>query len=219
MTETLYKLTDKDGYTRWGLSGETKWGAGVTVTATGEGDKPCSAAFVHSYATPLLAEFCNPIHASHDTETMLLWEAEGDIAGTDGLKCWGRSLTTLRQIERPEVTTEHRVRFAIACGLRCYREPQYLAWARAWLDGTNRSAEAAGAAWAARAAAGAARAAAWAAEAAEAAWAARAAEAAEEAARAAEEAAADYSIDFAALAEWAVSDAPAPEKWFAEAEQ
>ena len=190
---TLYKLTDKDGWTRHGLDNATKWGAGVTVAATGEGDKPCSAAFVHSYATPMLAEVCSPIHASHDTETMLLWEAEGEVSGPDGLKCWGKSLTTLRQIERPEVTTEHRVRFAIACGLRCYREPQYLAWARAWLDGTNRSAEAA--------------------------WAARAAEAAEEAARAASWAAADYSIDFAALAEWAVSDEPAPEEWFAEVEQ
>src|SRR5574343_327403 len=152
-----YKLTDRDGYTRRGKSNETKWGPGVTHTANGTGGL-CTDGVIHSYASPLLAVLMNPIHM--DIESPRLWEAECDsLVEDDGMKGGSRSLTTIREIDVPEVTTEQRVRFAILCALEVYSEPGFVTWANAWLDGIDRS-KAAAAAWAAAAAARAAEAAA-----------------------------------------------------------
>ena len=59
---TLYKLTDRDGFTRRGLTGETKWSLGFTLCTSGAGDL-CGPGFIHAYTDPLLAVFLNPIHA------------------------------------------------------------------------------------------------------------------------------------------------------------
>ena len=55
----LYKLTDQNHQTR----NNTKWGAGVTHTASGQGDL-CTAGWLHAYTSPLLAVLLNPIHAN-----------------------------------------------------------------------------------------------------------------------------------------------------------
>ena len=138
----------------------------------------------------------NPIRSNF--ETPVLWEAETDCKPVrEGqIKCGVCTLTTLRIIELPEVTTEQRVRFAILCALRVCKDRTFASWANKWLSGEDRSAatarwaEAAWAAEAARAAWATARAAAtaaWAAAAAAAAaaWAAEAARAAAAAAAAA----------------------------------
>jgi len=203
---TLYKLTDKNGRTK----GETQWGEGVTHSGTGE-DGLCGEGFIHAYEDPLIAVLLNPIHA--DFKTPRLWEAEGEIALREGqLKCGCVSLTTVREIPLPEVTTEQRVRFAILCAKAVSRDAEWNKWADKWLRGEDRSK--AGAARAARAAdaAAAARAATWAAWAVEAAGAARraaraAARAAEAGALAAEAgagAAAVEALDLCALAKKAV---------------
>jgi len=238
----LYKLTDRDDYTRRGLPEETHWGEGVTVTARGEGREPCSKGVVHSYRTPLLAAMTNQAHANINDP--ILWEAEGDVLDTDGLKCWGKSLTTLRQIPIPEPTVEQRVRFAIACALAVCHDALFAMWAMAWLDGTGQTSIAAVYAarrgWGERAKAKdkarmrpevwvtalEAEAWAWAAEAAISATArtgsvelcaAQAAAAAWAAWAQAvpSEVRSDSPPDFSALAEWAASAAPAPEDWFA----
>jgi hypothetical protein len=188
----LWKLTDRKHRTR----GATQWGEGATHTASGEGEL-CTPGWLHAYLSPELAVLLNPIHA--DISDPVLWECEGDIGKRDhDLKVGCSRLTTLRAVPLPACSVEQRVEFAIRCALAVCDEPSFVAWANAWLDGSNRSAAAAEAATEAAPEAAAAKEAAakeaaawaaWAAEAAEAAWAAaaaaRAAEAAAAAARAA----------------------------------
>ena len=217
---TLYKLTNGDGQTRGG----TQWGPGMSHSGTGEGGL-CGPGWIHAYEHPLIAVLLNPIHA--DLKNPRLWEAEGEIAIRDGqLKCGCTTLTTIREIPLPKITTEMRVRFGILSSKEVCAHRGYNAWADKWLSGEDRSAAAAAKAAAAAAKAaydttGAAQAAydaaAWAAEAAEAAaasvyaayrasWAAAwavqwAAQAAASAAYRATRAAACCGIDLAAIAE------------------
>ena len=207
---TLYKLTDGDGKTRNG----TRWGPGVSHSGTGEGGL-CGPGWIHAYEHPLIAVLLNPIHS--DFKTIRLWEAEGEVGVRDGqLKCGCATLTTIREIPLPEITTEMRVRFAILCAREASTADAaeawkaWNAWADKWLSGEDRSAAAARAAayaaWKAawKAADGAARAAYDAARAAydAAAWAAEAADAAAASAYAAYRAtwAAAWAVQWAAQA-------------------
>ena len=178
-----YKLTDENNQTYNG----TQWGEGVTHKAVGEREKLCTGDVIHVYDHPLKAVMFNPIHANFNNPH--LWEVKVQkVVANDKLKVGVKQCTTLRQIPLPEITTEQRVRFAIYCALEVYRNERFVKWANDWLNGTDRSAEAAEAAalWATRAASiWATRAAAiWAAEVAT-----RATRAAEVAARTAEAAA------------------------------
>ena len=170
---TLYKLSDSDGKTMNG----TQWGPGVSHSGTGKGGL-CGPGWIHAYEHPLVAVLMNPIHASFKNPR--LWEAEGEIAIRDGqLKCGCKTLTTVREIPLPSITTEMRVRFAILCAKEVCADLSWNAWADKWLSGEDRSVEAAkaaawasydAAAWAADAVAAAAYRPSWAAKAA--AWAA-----------------------------------------------
>ena len=173
----VYKLTDQNLQTHGGY----QWEPGVARETDGEGNL-CGPGWLHYYHDPLLAVLLNPIHA--DIEGPILWEAEAEGLHRDdkGLKGGCTRLTLIRQIDLPQITTEHRIRFAILCAKTVCNDPAWNRWADRWLDGSDRSVAAAEAAWAAERVAESA----WAAEAADraAAAAARAAEAAE-AARAA----------------------------------
>ena len=133
----LYKLTNPD-FTTHGIC---LWGENVTHTADGEGEL-CSEHWLHAYEHPLIAVFMNPIHG--DFSNPILWECDGIVGITDhGLKVGCTSLTTLRQIPLPVVTTEQCVRFAIACAVSVYQEPSFISWAMSWIYGTDRSRKAA----------------------------------------------------------------------------
>ena len=188
----LYKLTDSCGKT-WG---GTQWGPGVSHSGTGKGEL-CGPGWIHAYEHPLIAVLMNPIHARFRTPR--LWEAEGEVGLRNGqLKCGCKTLTIIREIPLPSITTEMRVRFAILCAKEVCADLSWNAWADRWLSGEDRSAEAA---WAAQATSWAAYAAqAAAAAAAAAAWAAYAAEAAAAAAREV-----GHGIDFFGIAEKACS--------------
>ena len=142
----LYKLTDSCGKT-WN---NTLWGPGVSHSGTGEGEL-CGPGWIHAYEHPLLAALLNPIHG--DFENPRLWEAEGAVILRDGqLKCGCKTLTTIREIPLPAITTEMRVRFAVLCAKEVYAENlAWNAWADKWLSGEDRTQEAARAARAARA--------------------------------------------------------------------
>ncbi|HRT22354.1 MAG TPA: hypothetical protein P5318_19765 [Candidatus Hydrogenedentes bacterium] len=197
----LYKLTDGDGKT---LNG-TQWGPGVSHSGTGEGGL-CGPGWIHAYEHPLIAVLLNPTHANFQNPR--LWEAEGEVGLRDGqLKCGCKTLTTVREIPLPSITTEMRVRFAILCAKEVCADLSWNAWADKWLSGEDRSVEAAkAAAWASYDAA------AWAVEAVAAAayrpsWAAKAAAwAAEDAAAAVYRASwGKCCMDLAAIAEKACS--------------
>jgi hypothetical protein len=178
----LYKLTTQDHYTRKGAANQCLWGENVTHSGTGEGDL-CGPGWIHAYEHPLLAALLNPIHAN--IEAPVLWECYGVVKLRDGeLKVGCQTLTTIRQVTLPALTTEFRICFAIKCALKVYKAPAFVKWAKRWLSGEDRSRKAANAAAAYAANAGAAAYAA-AADAADAAYAAYAAYAAADAAYAA----------------------------------
>jgi len=185
----LYKLTDENGRTH----NQTQWGEGVTHSGTGKGGL-CGPGFIHAYEDPLVAVFMNPIHA--DFPDPLMWEAEGEIAIRNGqLKCGCVSLTTVREIPLPVVTTEQRIRFAILCAKEVCRDAEWNAWADKWLSGEERGKESAAAA---RAAASA-----------DAAWAAWSAAEAAASAAAAEWGAAEWAAAAELAAAWAAGAAAA----------
>jgi hypothetical protein len=101
-------------------------------------NNPCSDGVIHSYISPEVAAFCNPIHGNYDNPRF--WDAEGDVTGCDGLKTWGPSLTTITEIPAVEITTEHRVEIAIRIALMTRREPGFISWAEKWLSGEDRTA-------------------------------------------------------------------------------
>jgi len=133
---TLYKLTSLQSQTY----NQTQWGENVThelpVRDTYE---LCSYQVIHAYVSPELAVLMDPIQSSL-LPNAILWEAKGDVVTTDGTKVGCTKLTTLKRIPIPTITLEQRVTFAIKCALHVYKEPSWVAWAQAWLAGTNRAA-------------------------------------------------------------------------------
>jgi hypothetical protein len=204
--EKVYKLTTAEGKTRVGYCNETQWGSGFAHVASGGGEL-CSSNWLHAYTHPLLAVLMNPAHAALDARTMRLWECEAEVGLRKADKIGCTWLKTIKCIPLPQVTTLQQQAFAILAAKAVYKDMKFQRWADNWLNGSDRTAAAAGAAawaaaWAAaRAADAAAEAARAAAEAA--AW---AADAAAEAARAAAEAARAAYIDLNALAEQAVRE-------------
>ena len=186
--DALYKLTDENWVTR----GHTKWGPGVTHTAPGNGEL-CTSSYLHAYRDPLVAVFMNPIHAG--ISDPIMWEAKGIVERDDGTKVGCTKLTTTKIIDLPAMTTDQRVKIAVLAAREVYAGKHFVKWARAWLDGTDRSL--AYATEAAKAAASAAETAARAAEAA--ARAARAARAAAYAADTAAHVAVDAALDLVGL--------------------
>ncbi len=114
----LFKLTDQNGYTRRGESGETQWKEGFTLTVPScDNPKLCSSDVIHAYTNPNLAFILNPNHAN--IKDPQLWEAEGEIVVRDWEKVGCFSLTTTRQQDTPAWTKNcpQKVQgwFAILC--------------------------------------------------------------------------------------------------------
>jgi hypothetical protein len=137
----LYKLTDRNNKTRAGEYNECQWGENITHSGTGVGAL-CGPGYIHAYTDPLLAVLFNPIHAN--IKHPVGWECEGNVAINDrGIKVGCVTLTTVRVIELPIVTTSQRVAIGILCALGVYKDSIFVHWANAWLDGTDRTANAA----------------------------------------------------------------------------
>ena len=132
---TLYKLTNKNSRTL----GLTQWGEGVSNSAAKLNVKAelCTDSVIHAYASPHLAVLMAPAHVDYYASA-LLWLAEGNVVVSDTTKVGCRTLTTLRQIDKPLWTTEMRVEFAIRCALKVSSNTAFVLWANAWLDGSDR---------------------------------------------------------------------------------
>jgi len=140
----IVKLTDLRGKTYGG----TQWGEGVTHTILGGGNRLCSEDVIHYYEDEYLAVFANPIHC--DFKEFLMWEFKpGKKIAGDTLKSGCKSGTTIRQVPIPKMTAEQYVEIAIRCAILVNKDDNWLKWAANWLDGTDRSINAANAAYAA----------------------------------------------------------------------
>lgn len=132
----LYKLTDENDQTR----SNTQWGENVTHEASGEGEL-CGPGWLHAYTHPLLAIFFNPTHAMFKNPH--LWTAEGEIEKEDDRKVGCKKLTTIEQIPLPTITTEQRITIAILAVKTICADEMWNDWADNWLNGKNRSTDAA----------------------------------------------------------------------------
>jgi len=132
MKAKAYKLTDETGRTYGGM----QWGKGVEHSAPG--GEPCSKGVIHWYEDARLAVFFDPIHGRFGPGARL-WECDVDQAGTDGTKSWGTRCRTIREIEKPVITTEQRVEVAIRCAMKVCHDSAWSAWAKRWLSGSDRS--------------------------------------------------------------------------------
>ena len=159
--DTRIKLLQQDLTSHGGC----RWTVGEWKETTGKGEL-CGPGWLHCYESVELAVLLNPIHANIRNPAGYTVEVDGAVQHDHGLKTGYTRMRLMEPIVLPSVTTEQRVRFALACALAGRRSLAYRGWALSWLDGTDRSAEAAAAeVEEARAAAwAAAEAAAWAAE-------------------------------------------------------
>ena len=108
-----YKLTDRNGFTRKGESGETFWRVGSIVSPTGKGTAPCGPGVLHAYADALIAVFIDPIHAKYGWIARL-FEIDAESWETDGLKRWTtHDCRVLRELELPVLSVEERIATAI----------------------------------------------------------------------------------------------------------
>jgi hypothetical protein len=145
MARWLYKLTDQDGNT----FGDTHWEEGTKHSIEPElrdTSKPlCSKHYLHAYENPFVAVFRNPADAN--IKDPILWRASGWVSKRAGqLKCGCFSLITHEKLELPILTVEQRIAIAIYCALETYLEQEFVSWAKRWLSGEDRTADAADAA-------------------------------------------------------------------------
>ena len=126
-----YKLTNEQDQTYNGF----QWGSGVELVKLG--GNACSEQVVHAYIDPILAVMVNPIHGNYSDPH--LWECEGDMPETDGLKVWGTRCKTIRQIDLPVISVEQKVKFGILCAAQFSQSLDWLQWARNWWSGVDRT--------------------------------------------------------------------------------
>lgn len=137
-----YKLTDSENKTR----GKMQWGENVTHTVTETSDKLCTDGWIHFYMDPLIAVLLNPAHVYFENPNLWECETSGEHLH-EPLQSGCKTLTTIRQIPLPWVTTTQRIAFAILCAKKLCAYDTYLFcddvkwndWADKWLSGEDRS--------------------------------------------------------------------------------
>jgi hypothetical protein len=140
--EIGYKLTNKYMQTFGGC----QWEIGVEKTTSGEG-KLCNNGWLHYYNDDNLAVIFNPIHANFSTDMrMFECKVEGIINNDRNVKFGCTSLTLIKEIPIPVITTVHRIAFAILCTKEVEENVDWNKWADSWLNKEDRSKKSANAA-------------------------------------------------------------------------
>ena len=133
-----YKLTTQDLKTR-----NTQWVIGeFQPELSGEGDL-CGPGWYHYYHDPLLAAFMNPAHADIGNPRCFEVEALGKHKDDNGLKGGCTKMRLLEEIDLPAATTNQRIAFGILCAKEVCKNVRWNEWADNWLNGNDRSANAA----------------------------------------------------------------------------
>ena len=139
-----YKLTDAEGYTRKGKYGETKWDKHAQTRVTnGKGDL-CTHGWTHVYTHPILAEFLDPIHGQYGSCSKLISvNVSGRCKKDRGLKEGWTKVSFRSHKTRQKVSSVQVIAFGILCAIKVYKKPEFQLWAKNWLSGKDRSANAA----------------------------------------------------------------------------
>ena len=135
---TLCKLTNEYNKTY----NDTQWGEGVTHVTSGECEL-CGSGWIHYYDSPLVAVLLNPIHANFIYPHLWSIKINGEIKKGHDSKFGTTSLTTIERIPLPEINPTQKIIFGILCAFEVYHDEEFKAWGERWIDGTDRSVEAA----------------------------------------------------------------------------
>src|SRR3990167_643411 len=133
-----YKLTDENLETYHGCH----WQLGVERSAAWRGEL-CTAGWIHVYDDPLLAIIMNPIHANFQRPRLFEVATRGRVKNDRGMKFGVQHCTLVRELPPPVITPVQRAAFGILCVLPVYTDTCFIAWAEKWLNGSDRSIEAA----------------------------------------------------------------------------
>jgi len=133
-----YKITDLGMRTYY----EFQWELGKWYETTGKGDL-CSPGWFHFYNDPLVGMFLNPVHAGIENPRLFRAEVEGKFLDDNGLKCGYSRARLVEELTVPQISPVQRVRFAILCAKKVYKEKEWNKWADNWLSGKDRTKESA----------------------------------------------------------------------------
>ena len=132
-----YKLTDSKMRTCNGF----QWEIGKWYETTGEGEL-CSPSWLHFYSDSLVGLFLNPVHAGIENPRLFCAEVEGKFLDDNELKCGYSRARLIEELPVPQISPVQRVRFAIFCAKKVYKEKEWNKWANNWLSGKGRTIDA-----------------------------------------------------------------------------
>ena len=129
-----YKLTDSEMKTHRGF----QWELGKWYETTGRWSL-YSPGWLHFYSNPLIGLFLNPIHANIKNPRLFRAEVKGRGLDDHGLVCGYTKARLVEELPVPQISFVQRVRFAILCAKKVYKEKEWNKWANNWLSGKDRT--------------------------------------------------------------------------------
>jgi len=136
--KTAYKLTDSKMRTYKGF----QWELGKWYETTGE-EKFYSSGWFHFYSDPLVGLFLNPLRAGIKNLRLFRAEVEGKVLDNYGLNCGYSRARLIEELTVLQISPVQRIRFAILCAKKVYKEKEWNKWANKWLSGKDRTEESA----------------------------------------------------------------------------
>jgi hypothetical protein len=85
----------------------------------------------------------NPIHADITNPRLFIVECEGESKNDKGLKMGYTRMRLIEELDIPLITNVNLIAFGIMCAKEVYKKDSWLTWADRWLDGTDRTHDAA----------------------------------------------------------------------------
>ena len=135
--KTAYKLTDSE----MKVYNNFQWELGKWYETIGRWSL-CSPGWLHFYNNPLVGLFLNPVHANIKNPRLFRAEVKGKSLNDHGLKCGYSRARLIEELLVPQISLTQRVRFAILCVKKVYKEKEWNEWADNWLSGKDRTIDA-----------------------------------------------------------------------------
>jgi len=130
----MYKLINSKMRT----CNEFQWELGKWCETTGNWGL-CSPSWLYFYNDPLIGLFLNPFHADIKNPRLFRVEVEGKFLNDNGLKRGYSRVRLIEELPVPQISPVQRVRFAILCAKKVYKEKEWNKWANNWLSGKDRT--------------------------------------------------------------------------------
>jgi hypothetical protein len=136
---TNQNLQTYDGF-QWELG---KW---YRIPDENRGGELCSKSWFHCYNHPLVAILLNPAHADIKNPKLFRVRVKGAKKSDNGLKYGFTMMKLVEEIPIPDIGPTQRTAFGILCAKQVYKNKDWNRWADNWLNGKDRTADAANAA-------------------------------------------------------------------------